>query len=223
MSSPAASCPAGDIRRACTRRSRQRKTVKIEHENQTLATITFQNYFRMYRKLAGHRHRCNRGRRIQARSTVAAAIQLWTHRPTMIRQDYPDTGSSGPGARSSTPWRTRWRNRFEKGQPSSLWGRPRLENSEMVSRLLKARKISPPGSCTRSTTREAKIVSQAGRLNAVTVATNMAGRGDRRPPRRKPEPLAREVPREKELEESIGCRSLCGDPGKGTHGMRNRR
>ena len=148
--------------------------VKIESENQTLATITFQNYFRMYNKLAGM---------TGTAATEAAefmeiygleVVEIPTHKP-MIRVDYPDL-----------IFKTQ-REKFEavvkeieelhkKGRPV-LVGTTSIENSERLSAMLKKRRIKHHVLNAKYHEKEAEIVAQAGRLGAVTIATNMAGRG----------------------------------------------
>ncbi len=170
--------------------------VKVGSENQTLATITLQNYFRMYRKLAGMTGTASTEAEEFKEIYGLEVIQLPTHRP-MVRKSFPDA-----------IFRTR-REKFnavadevaechEKGQPV-LVGTTSIENSEMVSRLLKARKIPHQVLNAKYHEKEAEIVSQAGRLKAVTVATNMAGRGTDILLGGNPEALAREVLRKREI------------------------
>ena len=148
--------------------------VRIESENQTLATITFQNYFRMYNKLAGM---------TGTAATEAAefmeiygleVVEIPTHKP-MIRIDYPDL-----------IFKTQ-REKFEAvvkeieelhkmGRPV-LVGTTSIENSERLSAMLKKRRIKHHVLNAKYHEKEAEIVAQAGRLGSVTIATNMAGRG----------------------------------------------
>jgi len=148
--------------------------VRIESENQTLATITFQNYFRMYNKLAGM---------TGTAATEAAefmeiygleVVEIPTHKP-MIRIDYPDL-----------IFKTK-REKFEAvvkeieelhkmGRPV-LVGTTSIENSERLSAMLKKRRIKHHVLNAKYHEKEAEIVAQAGRLGSVTIATNMAGRG----------------------------------------------
>jgi preprotein translocase subunit SecA len=151
-----------------------KENVKIERENQTLATITFQNYFRMYKKLAGM---------TGTAETEAAEFQKIynldvTVIPTnrgMIRIEYPDV-----------VYRTeeeKFRNAAkeikvlqEKGQPV-LVGTISVEKSERLSAILKRMGVRHEVLNAKYHEREATIVAQAGRKGAVTVSTNMAGRG----------------------------------------------
>ena len=149
--------------------------VQIKEENQTLATVTLQNYFRMYDKLARHdRHREHRGRRVRAHLRPPGRVD-------------PDEPADGPRRRaptSSTRPRTRKYDaavddiaeRHENGQPV-LVGTISVEKSEKLSRLLEKRGIPHEVLNAKQHEREAEIVTQAGQLGAVTVATNMAGRG----------------------------------------------
>jgi len=148
--------------------------VKIERENQTLATITFQNYFRMYKKLAGM---------TGTAETEAAEFQkiynldvtvIPTNRP-MIRKEFPDV-----------VYRTeeeKFRNAAkeikelqQKGQPV-LVGTISVEKSERLSAMLKRMGVKHEVLNAKHHEREAHIVAQAGRKGAITVSTNMAGRG----------------------------------------------
>ena len=102
---------------ACTRRSRPRKASKIEEENQTLATITFQNYFRIYKKLAGHdRHRRHRGRGVPQDLQARRHASIPTNRP-MVRKDLDDVVYKTEREKFTRGRATRSRSCHEKGQP----------------------------------------------------------------------------------------------------------
>ncbi len=148
--------------------------VKIESENQTLATITFQNYFRMYDKLAGMTGTAATEAAEFMEIYSLEVVEIPTHKP-MIRIDYPDL-----------IFKTQ-REKFEavvkeieelhkKGRPV-LVGTTSIENSERLSAMLKKRRIKHHVLNAKYHEKEAEIVAQAGRLGAVTIATNMAGRG----------------------------------------------
>src|SRR6266496_471873 len=148
--------------------------VKIERENQTLATITLQNYFRMYEKLGGMTGTAET--EAEEFNTVYGldVVQIPTNMP-MIRKDTPDV-----------IYRTideKWDAVIEeikdlhvKGQPT-LVGTVSVENSELISRRLQREAVPHNVLNAKYHEREAEIVAQAGRKGAVTIATNMAGRG----------------------------------------------
>jgi preprotein translocase subunit SecA len=159
--------------------------VKIERENQTLATITFQNYFRMYKKLAGMTGTAETEAAEFQKIYNLDVVVIPTNRP-LIRKEYSDVvyrtekekfeavvngvmqedGSYDAGIR----------HYYERGQPV-LVGTISIEKSERVSELLKKAGIPHQVLNAKQHEREAKIVAQAGRKGAVTVSTNMAGRG----------------------------------------------
>ena len=149
--------------------------MKIKEENQTLATITLQNYFRMYDKLAGMTGTAaDRGRRadehLRARRGADPDQQAGASAPTR------PTSSTRARWPSSTSVAEDIAERYEQGQPV-LVGTVSVEKSEYLSRQLNQRGIPHEVLNAKQHTREAVIVAQAGRLHAVTVATNMAGRG----------------------------------------------
>jgi preprotein translocase subunit SecA len=148
--------------------------VKVERENQTLATITFQNYFRMYKKLAGM---------TGTAETEAAEFQK------IYKLDVTVIPTNKPLLRVENPdlvYRTEKEKYFasadeiaklnEKGQPV-LVGTTSIEKSERLSDLLKKKGIKHVVLNAKYHEKEAEIVAQAGRRGAVTIATNMAGRG----------------------------------------------
>ena len=148
--------------------------VKIESENQTLASITFQNYFRMYNKLSGMTGTADTEAAEFKKIYNLDVLVMPTHMP-MIRQDNPDV-----------IFRTRKElneavgeeiaELHRRGQPV-LVGTASIENSELLSRMLKRAGVPHHVLNAKHHEREAEIVAQAGRLGAVTIATNMAGRG----------------------------------------------
>ena len=151
-----------------------KERVKVGRESQTLATITLQNYFRMYRKLAGMTGTAATEAEEFKEIYGLQVVTIPTHRK-MVRQDCPDviygTMLEKFGAVADDVEEC-----HKRGQPV-LVGTTSIENSERVSKLLKARKVPHQVLNAKHHEREAHIVAQAGHLGAVTVATNMAGRG----------------------------------------------
>ncbi len=148
--------------------------VKIKEENQTLATITLQNYFRMYEKLAGMTGTAQTEASELAGTYNLQVVPIPTNR-TMVRLDQQDLiykTEDGKFEAVVEDLVERWAN----GQPV-LVGTVSVEKSEKLSRLLEKRGVPHEVLNAKQHTREAHIVAQAGRLGAVTVATNMAGRG----------------------------------------------
>jgi preprotein translocase subunit SecA len=148
--------------------------VKIERESQTLATITFQNYFRMYRKLAGMTGTAATEEEEFRKIYGIDVVVIPTHKP-MIRQDLPDAVFKTERAKFRAVVEEIAR-RHATGQPV-LVGTISIEKSETISEMLKKRGIPHNVLNAKHHEREAEIVAQAGRLGAVTIATNMAGRG----------------------------------------------
>ncbi len=148
--------------------------VKVENENQTLATITFQNFFRMYDKLSGMTGTADTEAAEFAEIYDLEVLIIPTNRP-MIRDDRADliykTVKEKYAAIADEIVEA-----HGKGQPA-LVGTISIEKSEALSALLKARNIPHHVLNAKFHEKEAEIVSQAGRLGAVTIATNMAGRG----------------------------------------------
>ncbi|MDA8333730.1 MAG: preprotein translocase subunit SecA [Peptococcaceae bacterium] len=148
--------------------------VRIERESQTLATITFQNYFRMYGKLAGMTGTAETEeeelRKIYKLSVVAVPTNL-----PMIRKDYPDKVYKTEAAKFRAVVEEIARLR-EAGQPV-LVGTISIEKSEVLSALLRRRGVPHQVLNAKYHEKEAEIIAQAGRFGAVTIATNMAGRG----------------------------------------------
>jgi preprotein translocase subunit SecA len=148
--------------------------VKIERESQTLATITFQNYFRMYEKLAGMTGTAateeEEFRKIYGMDVVVVPTNM-----PMIRKDYPDVIYRTEKGKINAVVEE-IAARHQTGQPV-LVGTISIEKSEMFSEALKKRGIPHQVLNAKFHEMEAEIVAQAGRLGAVTIATNMAGRG----------------------------------------------
>ena len=151
-----------------------KERVKVGRESQTLATITLQNYFRMYRKLAGMTGTAATEAEEFKEIYGLEVVSIPTHRP-MIRNDLPDAIFATEHEKYSAV-ADEVSECHKNGQPV-LVGTTSIENSERVSKLLKARKIPHQVLNAKYHEKEAYIVAQAGREGAVTVATNMAGRG----------------------------------------------
>jgi preprotein translocase subunit SecA len=163
--------------------------VKVAEENQTLATITFQNYFRMYKKLAGMTGTADTEAPEFKKIYKLDVMVIPTNMP-MIRQDFSDV-----------IYRTQ-REKYKavveevkechrRGQPV-LVGSISIENSEKLSQMLKQEKIPHQVLNAKYHETEAKIIAQAGRFSALTISTNMAGRGTDIMLGGNPEMLARE-------------------------------
>jgi len=148
--------------------------VKIEKENQTLATITLQNYFRLYEKLSGMTGTAET-EAAEFHSTYKLDVIIIPTNQPMVREDAPDSiYRTLPEKWDAVVEEIKECN--EKGQPT-LVGTVSVENSELIARRLQ--KIGVPHNVLNAKyhEREAEIIAQAGRKGAVTIATNMAGRG----------------------------------------------
>jgi preprotein translocase subunit SecA len=171
--------------------------VKIEKENQTLATITLQNYFRLYEKLSGMTGTAETEAAEFHSTYKLDVIVIPTNQP-MVREDASDI-----------IYRTlpeKWdavveeiKECYEKGQPA-LVGTVSVENSELIARKLQKEDIPHNVLNAKYHEREAEIVAQAGRKGAVTIATNMAGRGTDILLGGNPEFLAREDLKKQEID-----------------------
>jgi preprotein translocase subunit SecA len=148
--------------------------VKIKEENQTLATVTLQNYFRMYSKLAGMTGTAETEAAELAGTYNLQVVPIPTHRP-LVRVDRADLIYKSEDAKFDAVVDDVL-ERVELGQPVLL-GTASVDKSEKLSRLLEKRGVRHEVLNAKQHFREAEIVTQAGRLGAVTVATNMAGRG----------------------------------------------
>src|SRR6476620_8537503 len=171
--------------------------VEIEPENQTLASITFQNYFRMYPKLSGMTGTAETEAAEFASTYKLDVIVIPTHMP-MVRTDHSDV-----------IYRTlpeKWdavieeiKECHEKGQPA-LVGTVSVENSELIARRLVKEGVPHNVLNAKYHEREAEIVAQAGRKGSVTIATNMAGRGTDILLGGNPDFMAREFLKEEEID-----------------------
>ena len=148
--------------------------VKVEKENQTLATITFQNYFRMYRKLAGMTGTAMTEEDEFREIYGLDVVEVPTNMP-MIRKDHNDVVYKTIRGKYNAVVE-QIKACHEKGQPV-LVGTISIDKSEELSKLLKREKISHTVLNAKYHEKEAEIVAQAGKLGAVTISTNMAGRG----------------------------------------------
>jgi preprotein translocase subunit SecA len=151
-----------------------KEAVKIESENQTLATITFQNFFRMYNKLAGMTGTAETEAEEFGKIYNLDVIVIPTNKP-MIRRDQPDVIYKTEKAKFRAAI-SEIEELHKKGQPV-LVGTISIEKSEVLSSFLKKAGIKHSVLNAKHHEREAEIIAQAGRSHGVTIATNMAGRG----------------------------------------------
>lgn len=151
-----------------------REKVEIQRESRTLATVTFQNYFRLYKKLAGMTGTAVTEAEEFHKIYNLGVVSIPTHRP-MIRKDLPDRiYKSANGKWQSIVQEVRVRH--ESGQPI-LIGTVSIEKNEHLSHLLSLEGIPHNVLNAKRHEEEARFIAQAGKRGAVTVATNMAGRG----------------------------------------------
>ena len=148
--------------------------VRVREENQTVASITFQNYFRLYKKLSGMTGTADTEAPEFLQIYGLEVVVIPTHRP-MIRKDNPDFVYLTQDDKFKAIIED-IRDCVEREQPV-LVGTTSIETSEFLSGLLKTEKIPHEVLNAKQHEREAQIVAQAGRPGAVTIATNMAGRG----------------------------------------------
>ena len=148
--------------------------VEIKQENQTLATITLQNYFRLYEKLSGMTGTAHTEAAEFNKVYKVGVVTIPTHRP-MIRDDRSDVIYKSEKAKFNAVVEDIV-ERHHRGQPV-LVGTVSVENSEILSQMLRRRGIPHSVLNAKYHAKEAEIIAQAGRRGAVTVATNMAGRG----------------------------------------------
>ncbi|MBV5338819.1 MAG: preprotein translocase subunit SecA [Deltaproteobacteria bacterium] len=148
--------------------------VKIENENQTLATITFQNYFRMYSKLSGMTGTADTEAEEFHKIYKLDVCVIPTNRP-LVRPDFPDVIYKTEKEKFKAVIED-IKEHYAVGQPC-LVGTISIEKSEVLSELLKLQGVPHSVLNAKQHEREAEIVSQAGRKGAIMIATNMAGRG----------------------------------------------
>ncbi|GAB1645206.1 preprotein translocase subunit SecA [Krasilnikovia sp. MM14-A1259] len=148
--------------------------VEVKQENQTLATITLQNYFRLYEKLGGMTGTAQTEAGEFNKVYKVGVVTIPTHRP-MVRIDHPDVIYKTEKAKFTAVVED-IAERHDTGQPV-LVGTVSVENSEILSQMLRRRGIPHSVLNAKFHAQEATIIAQAGRKGAVTVATNMAGRG----------------------------------------------
>ena len=148
--------------------------VPIQKENQTLASITFQNYFRMYQKLAGMTGTADTEAYEFQQIYGLETVIIPTHRP-MIRNDRMDQVFRTMGEKNRAIIED-IKDCYQRGQPV-LVGTTSIENNELLSELLTQENFSHQVLNAKQHAREAEIVAQAGRPKMITIATNMAGRG----------------------------------------------
>jgi preprotein translocase subunit SecA len=151
-----------------------KERVPIQSENQTYASITFQNYFRMYEKLAGMTGTADTEAYEFQQIYNLETVVIPTHRP-MVRKDQQDKiYRTIPEKHAAIVADVK--DCYERGQPVLL-GTTSIENSEVLSELLKKEKLPHQVLNAKQHAKEAEIVAQAGRPKMITIATNMAGRG----------------------------------------------
>ena len=148
--------------------------VKVERESKTLATITFQNYFRMYKKLSGMTGTAKTEETEFQQIYKLDVVEIPTNKPT-IRTDLPDSVYKTEAGKFNAVIR-QIEECHERQQPV-LVGTISIEKSEHLSNLLKKKGIAHEVLNAKYHEKEAEIIAQAGKIGAVTIATNMAGRG----------------------------------------------
>ena len=151
-----------------------KENVEIQGENQTLASITFQNYFRLYEKLSGMTGTAMTEAEEFYDIYKLKAVSVPTNQP-MVRDDLNDQIFRTENEKYNAIIQ-KIENCYKQKQPV-LVGTTSIEKSEKISKLLKAKKIDHNVLNAKQHEKEAKIISEAGKLSAITIATNMAGRG----------------------------------------------
>jgi preprotein translocase subunit SecA len=174
--------------------------VKIKHESKTLATITFQNYFRLYSKLSGMTGTAMTEEQEFRGIYRLDVVEIPTNKP-IVREDSNDQVFKNEKGKFTAAIR-QIKECHEKGQPV-LVGTISIERSELLSKLLKKEGIKHEVLNAKNHEREAEIVAQAGKHKAVTIATNMAGRGTDIMLGGNPEYLAKAQMRKEGFEEDL--------------------
>ncbi len=148
--------------------------VKVNHESKTLATITFQNFFRLYNKLSGMTGTAMTEESEFRQIYSLDVVEIPTNKPVIRKDNHDKIYKNTRGKLNAVCDQVE--ECHAKGQPV-LVGTVTIEKSEQLSKMLKARGIKHEVLNAKNHEREAEIVAQAGKKNAVTIATNMAGRG----------------------------------------------
>ena len=174
--------------------------VKVEKENKTLATITFQNYFRMYEKLSGMTGTALTEEMELNEIYNLDVVEIPTNKP-MIRLDHPDSVYKNIGGKYDAVV-AQVVECHKKGQPV-LVGTVSIDKSEELSRRLRREGIAHNVLNAKHHDKEAEIVAQAGKLGAVTISTNMAGRGTDIMLGGNPEYMAKREMRKMEMDEEL--------------------
>lgn len=151
-----------------------KENVKIERENQTLATVTFQNYFRMYKKLAGMTGTADT-EAVEFKKIYNLDVMVIPTNRELIRTNYADVVYRSEKEKFKAAI-SEIEELYKKGKPV-LVGTLSIDKSERVSEVLKRKGIPHNILNAKNHEREAEIVAQAGRSKAITISTNMAGRG----------------------------------------------
>jgi len=151
-----------------------KERVPIKEESRTVATITLQNYFRMYHKISGMTGTAWTSQEEFKKVYNLEVVVIPTNKP-MIRKDLPDRIYKNYEAKLKAVVKE-VQERYQKGQPV-LIGTPSVEKNEILSQYLKKANIPHNVLNAKNHEKEGEIIAQAGKLKAVTVATNMAGRG----------------------------------------------
>ena len=151
-----------------------KENVKVEHESKTLATITFQNYFRLYGKLSGMTGTASTEAPEFSEIYKLDVVEIPTNKP-LARIDHPDVIFQTERGKYINVIK-QIKACHEKGQPV-LVGTISIEKSELLSKMLKKERLPHNVLNAKNHQREAEIIAQAGKLGAITIATNMAGRG----------------------------------------------